>query len=468
MNNSAAPSTMALVKKVLTDEERASLITLFNDQYNTAHAFINDEAVTINSKRFRQIIRAFYLRKQEILSRARINVIIEESEARAYNDGLQNTLFNRVGLMGNDFYYDLGNKKVVRITPAGWTIEDPPILFRRYNHQQQQVIPVSGGNPFTIFYSLNVKREHQLLMLVYLISCFIPNIQHPILHLNGSQGSGKSTASTIIRTICDPSNTAILQLPADRNQLVQILNHHYMPIFDNLSSLGSDQSDIFSQACTGSGISKRMLYTNDDDIFYNIKHCVGLNGINLTITKPDLMERSILISLESISCTARKTVEELWGRFEGKRPGILGGIFDVVSRARHIYPSLRLGRLQRMADFTKWGYAIAEALYNQGEAFLEAYEQNISRQHEEILSGNLLAQAIVQFMNKTQKWSGTVQTAYRELRKLVDKTDNTFPSHPNKMRRHLGSLEQNLSASGIKYTLDTSHRMNGVHITFEK
>ena len=43
------------------------------------------------------------------------------------------------------------------------------------------------------------------------------------------------------------------------------------------------------------GFSKRQLYTDDDDIIYHFRRCIGFNGINLRATKADLLDRAIII-----------------------------------------------------------------------------------------------------------------------------------------------------------------------------
>ena len=82
-------------------------------------------------------------------------------------------------------------------------------------------------------------------------------------------------------------------------------------MFDNLSELSEGCSDMLCRSVSGYGFSKRELYTNDDDVIYNIKRTIGINGINLTATKPDLLERSILIALERISTENRKQESEI-------------------------------------------------------------------------------------------------------------------------------------------------------------
>ena len=55
---------------------------------------------------------------------------------------------------------------------------------------------------------------------------------------------------------------------------------------------------------------------------------------------------------------------------------ILGGIFDTLSAALRLYPTIRPSSLERMADFTRVGAAIAVALGYGEEEFLSAYDTN--------------------------------------------------------------------------------------------
>ena len=114
-------------------------------------------------------------------------------------------------------------------------------------------------------------------------------------------------------------------------------------------------SDVLSQACTGGGFSKRQLYSDDEDVIYQVKRCMGINGINLLINKSDLMDRTILLHLDRIDSSSRKEEIELWKDFEKARPEIVGGIFDALVLAMKYYPDAKLPRLPRMADFARFG-----------------------------------------------------------------------------------------------------------------
>ena len=73
-----------------------------------------------------------------------------------------------------------------------------------------------------------------------------------------------------------------------------------------------------------------------------------------------------------------------------------------------------------MADFAKWGYAIAEALGRDGKEFIEAYEENRKYRNEEIIANNTLAQAVIKLMEKKYICKGTMQKAYEQLKMQFD------------------------------------------------
>jgi hypothetical protein len=444
--------------------------TIFHDQHHDAYCFLSGEAVLLRSKRMKQHL-ALQLYKQEnkapnsdSLSQA-LNVI----EARALAEGKKIKLYNRVAEIKEEgLYYDLGGD-ALKITANGWSIEKSPILFKRYAHQQKQVTPIREGNPWLVFDYLNVPEEQHLLVLIYIISCFL-DIPHPIFHPHGAQGSGKSCLFKAIKKICDPSSIEAAISPRDYNELVQMLAHHYVCLFDNLSALPGWMSDVLAMACTGSGFSKRMLFSDDEDIIYELKRCIGINGINALITRPDLMDRSILLPLERIEPTKRIEESRLWQNFEQAKPSILGGIFNTLSRALYLYPEVKIERLPRMADFFHWGCAIAEALDKSSDDFSKAYQSNIEKQNEEVLLGNSLMQAVIQFMSDKEEWNGIISDAYEQLSELItlSKDDKSFPSHQNRLRSALNRIKANLIDYGITFTISDFRINRGVPISFRK
>ena len=114
----------------------------------------------------------------------------------------------------------------------------------------------------------------------------------------GHQGAAKTSLMEFIKTLVDPSAIKTLSFPTDINELIQQLSHNYLAYYDNVSVLRDRTSDQLCRAVTGSGSSKRVLYSDDDDFIRSFKRCIGLNGINLAAT--NLLDRALFFELKRI------------------------------------------------------------------------------------------------------------------------------------------------------------------------
>ncbi len=359
---------------------------------------------------------------------------------------------------GDAIWYDLSNEEwsAVRITKEGWTIEAaPPVLFRRQMHQQPQVQPISGGKMEEVLEFFNLAEgEQPLLLLVYIVSCFLPDIPHPVPILHGPQGAAKTTFARILRRLIDPSSVEVLSMPNVPNDLIQLLSHHWFAFFDNVTGLPEWASDALCRAVTGEGFSKRELYTDDDDVIYAFRRCVGLNGINLAAKKPDLLDRSILFRLERIAKERRQEERVLWRRFDEARPRILGAIFDALAGALRLREEIVLSGVPRMADFTYWGCAIARALGYAQDEFLRVYYDNIDEQHQEAIEGNVVATVILVLMEERQRWTGSASELLKELCDIAEHEKigthtSSWPKSVNVLGRRLNEVKTNLAEANI-------------------
>jgi len=304
-------------------------------------------------------------------------------KAKALFQGETYTLYNRVAPAEDGFWIDMSddNWRAIKVTAEGWRIvEDPPILFKRFSHQQPMIQPKRGGDPWKFLDLLNIDpkdEDTKLLLLCTVISYLIPTIAHVIIVLYGIQGSGKTLLFKLARGLIDPSAVEVLTLPKNERERVQQLDHHWCAFFDNVTRLPIWMSDTLCRAATGGGFTKRELYTDDSDIIYSFKRCVGLNSINIAAQRGDLLDRALLVGLKNIPKSKRRTEKKLLAEFESCKAEILGGFLDTLVKAIQLYPSVNPEELFRMADFTKWGCAIAIALGRTQQDFIKAYEAKV-------------------------------------------------------------------------------------------
>ncbi len=455
-----AKLAIKLVELVLGDPD----ITLFHDEYAVSYAQLlvgdHKEIWPCGGSQFRRwMAKSFYDSYNKALSSNTISSALNIIEAEAKFNGEEYKLHNRVAELDEAIYYDLADKqwRAVKVTAEGWrVISETPILFKRYQHHALQVVPVPGGKVADILRFINVtEQDHKILVLVYLVSCFMPGFAHPIPYIYGQQGSAKSTFSKILRKLIDPSRLEVLSLPRKPEELSQVLAHHWFLFFDNVSYISHDTSDLLCRAVTGSGFSKRQLYTDDEDIIYNIQPNIGINGINLASAAPDLLERSMLFELKRVELQSRRDERELWKKFEEERPQILGAIFDAVANTIATRKAITLTSLPRMADFVLVGCAIAEAIGYTRDEFLEAYYRNINSQNEEVLAEHIEAMLVTALMDDRAEWSGSpaqLLEAVRAIGKNQSLDEKQLPKSANALSRKLNVLKTNLEASGIKIT----------------
>jgi hypothetical protein len=435
---------------------------LFKDEMDEAFVRIEMDKkkhiVKCESSRFEKYLhRLYWLETKELIGGENLSKIVKLISAKAEYGSTQFTLYNRIAFYDGDFWYDLKEDKAIRCREGTWEIvEDVPVLFRSFQHQQKQFLPATdGADVCKIMEHVRINDENQqILFLVWLVAAFIPEIPHPILVMFGEKGAAKSTTMRFTRSLIDPSKIDLLSLPHS-NELPQQLFHHYAVFYDNVHRISRSVSDDLCRAVTGAGSSKRRLYTDDDDVIYKFRRVVAVNGINNVVQHADLLDRSILIELGRISKSDRKTEAVLNKTFERDKEMILGGVFNVLAEARRIYVDLDIKEYPRMADFAKWGYAIAEALGHGGEAFLKAYDTNINQQNEEVLENDSVANTICVLMEDNDDWEGTPTELFEELLKIAEDSKinaKSMPKTPATLGRQISVVLSNLLESGIEIT----------------
>lgn len=443
---------------------------LFHDSQQTPFARVkvdgHHETWPLGSKHFKRWLRhEFWKQHNKAPGKDAVGNALGVLEGLAAFDGPEHDLSVRIARYENAIWYDLGDAewRAVRIDAHGWSVVDePPPIFRRFSHQAAQVCPAPGGDLRQLFDFLNVHPASQTLLACWLVAAFVPDVPHPIPDFHGEKGAGKSVGQRVLRRLIDPSIAETLSFAGDAREIVQQLAHHYCPVYDNLDGLPAWLSDLLCRAVTGEGFTKRELYSDDDDIVYSYRRVVLINGVNVAAQRSDLLDRSVLIELQRISPEARREEREFWAAFEAVRPQLLGVIFDALSRAMATYDDVRLPALQRMADFTRWGAAVADALGFGADAFVRAYAENQGLQTREAVEGDIVGSAVLALMDAHgDEWSGTptellealeeVGESVRLFRRTASgKVDvRNWPGGPHILTRRLKQVMSNLADLGI-------------------
>src|SRR5262249_24846292 len=159
----------------------------------------------------------------------------------------------------------------------------------------------------------------------------------------------KSTFLAILRALLDPNTAPLRALPREDRELFIAATNGHLLAFDNVSGLPTWISDTLCRLATGGGFAVRQLYTDPHEVLFDAARPVILNGIEDIVTRPDLADRAVLLTIEPIPETCRRSEAELWAAFEVERPRILGALLDAVVVGLRRLPETQLPQLPRMA-----------------------------------------------------------------------------------------------------------------------
>jgi len=466
----------------------------FRNQYNEAFAAIrNDDylkVIAVDSRDFKDWLGFEYFRETgNTPSTVSLYSALSVLRGEALHRGRRYILDVRVTGDENTIYYDLCSDdwRMVKITADGWEIIPHTMpIFRRFMHQQPQVTPRKDGDLRILLNYVPLKNESdEKLFLSSVATSVIPHIPHVIIIFSGVPGSRKTTVSKMIKRLVDPSALKVQSLPNDRRELAQQLAHHYLCAFDNISCLTEWQSDMLCRAATGEGFSKRKLYTDEDDVIFEYRRAIVLNGIGGFVQRLDLLDRCVVFELDSVDEAERKEERMVWSQFERDLPKIFGGLLNVISKAMKLLPDVREDLyskgLPRMADFCVWGEAIARALGYAEFEFYNAYRKRLKSQSREVLTSDILAYVLLDWLESLKddmgnvRWRGTASELYVALKNHAKNREimlsgSGFPRAPNSLKRRLNEMRKSLAEFGVEILTDRAPTKKGekiIHVVYK-
>jgi hypothetical protein len=170
---------------------------------------------------------------------------------------------------------------------------------------------------------INIREEDEAswrLLLAWILQALRPKGPYPVLILQGEQGSAKSTVERLLRALVDPSTAPLRTTPRNERDLIIAATNSWCAAFDNISTLRPWLSDAYCRLGTGGRFSTRELYTDSEEVLFDATRPVILNGITDVATRPDLLDRGLIVTLPPIPEEKRKPEAELWRDFEKARP----------------------------------------------------------------------------------------------------------------------------------------------------
>jgi hypothetical protein len=456
---------------------------LFHTASGTAFADLlvdgHRETWPIRSKRFRGWLRRrYYEATGSALGGQAISSDLDLLEARAQFDAPERSVHVRVGEHDGHIFLDLADQhwRAIEIGPDGWRVNGCPSLrFYRKAGLLPLPLPQRGGSLEELSSLLNLSNQNDFVLVVsWLLAALRPIGPYPVLAISGEQGSAKTVLSKILRGLIDPNAAPVRALPRDERELFIAANNGHVLAFDNISRLRPWLSDALCRLASGGGFAVRQLYTDQDEVLFDAARPVILNGIEDVITRPDLADRAIFLTLPPVVDDRRQAERELWRQFELARPRILGGLLDLVVHGLRALPRIGLDQLPRMADFALWATACETALWPPG-TFGRAYEANRRAAIESIIDADPVAACVREIMAARSSWTGSaadlLHAGAGRSSEGSSRDTTGWPKNPRALAGRLRRAQTFLRVLGIDITFSregrAGNRIIRMHATSE-
>jgi hypothetical protein len=441
-------------------------VSLFHTATGLAYADLeidqHRETWPIRSKRFRAWLRrCYYQTTGDAPSAVAIRSLLDLLEARAQFDGPERAVHIRIAEHVGRIYLDLADEhwRAVDIGPDGWrVIGCPPVRFRRPAGMLPLPEPEQGGSIEALNSFLNLASQNDFVLIVaWLLAGLRSGGPYPLLAISGEQGSAKTVLSKLLKALIDPNAAPARALAREERELMIAANNGYLLAFDNLSGLPNWLSDALCRLATGGSFAVRQLYTDDEEVLFEAARPILLNGIEDVVSRPDLGDRAIFLTLTPIGEAQRRPEAELWREFEVARPRILGALLDAVVHGLRTRSRVHLDRLSRMADFALWAAACETALWPAG-TFARAYAANRLAAIEGIIEADPVAACVRELMAERSTWTGSAADLLRAANIPGEEAWRRSASWPKTPRALAGRLRR----------AQTFLRTLGIEITFSR
>ena len=379
------------------------------------------------------------------------------SEAMLVLEGVADTkpltdLPMRVARHGGTLVLDLGRQdgQAVVVGPDGWeVVQHSPVLFLRTDLTGELPVPECGGHvEDTLYPLLNLADDDRALCLAAVLSWLWPDIPHPVVYLKGEEGTAKSTAARILRSLVDPSPVEVRRQPGKDEDWEVTIAGQWGVVLDNLSGIPDWLSDAICTAVTGTGDIKRKKYSDQDLSVIWLRRCFVLTSIDSLVSRGDLVDRSILFELEPIASI--RDDHEVWSDWDRAKPQALGALLDLACRVLQAAPHVTTPGRFRMADFARIATALDQV---HGTNAMSRYQAKIAEGIQATIEQDPFAAQLIALGRRDGGWEGSAQLLFESfVRPRIGRVgaSDAWPKNAVQVGKRITRLSGVLRKSGIE------------------
>lgn len=385
---------------------------------------------------------------------------------KAKYEGDKLEVYMRCAPYKNGYLIDLCNEswQVVHVTSKGWEVLDnSPLKFIRSSTAKPLPMPLCDGSDLGLLWKyINVAESDRTLVLAFILESWRPNSPYPLLFITGEQGCGKSCTHKYIRQVSDPNTIPLRTAPKSVEDVYVSAGANHQASFENMSNLSAPLQDALCSLATGGGFAKRKLYSDADESVIDIKRPIIINGISNSITRPDLIDRTVRITAPLLKEIGEESALEK--RFKADAGAIFSGLLNLFAGSLKILPAVNPATGFRMAEFVRLGEAIHQELGNQ-KSFTEIYRANRADSLALAIESVPVIAALREFVRGELggKWNGTIKNLKEQLERQPHQSDG-WPKSAKGLSDGLRRMAPALRSDGIDVIFE-GHKRDGNHVS---
>lgn len=432
------------------------------DAYATVPIGNHRETLKVSSKPFRTFVaHRFYDEHGKSPSSQALQDAIVTIAGHAQFKGPEHPVHVRIAECDGVIWVDLCDPswRAIRVGQDGWSVMpsgDVPVKFVRKKYMQVLPEPVLGGLIEELRPLLNMTDDDEAWTLTvgWLIGAFHPRGPYGVLSICGEHGSAKSTTAKLLRRVLDPNDADLRRLPRDERDVFIAAGNSWVCSYNNLSGMSNNLSDALCALATDGGFGTRTLYENDDESIFTARRPVILNGIEPPATRPDLVDRTISISLKTIPEDERRRESDIYAEFARVHPRVIGALLNAVASALRNRDKVKLKRLPRMADQAVWITAGEPGLGWKQGTFIAAIFRNRAEANIDVFENSAISTALIRLVDDcpfTGNW--TELLAALERARGEQPLSKDWPQTHMKLRSDVVRLAPSLRTAGYRVDL---------------
>ncbi len=441
------------------DEAGTPHLTVLSGEHVEHHRLKSDP----DSPAARWLARIFYKKEGRALASSAKKDALENLIAEATATDRIFPTARRVFRQGGTVFLDLCSPtwEVVEVSGAGWAIRqasEVPIRFTRAQAMQAIPVPTRGGRVSDLKPFFHCDEDDFRLVVAWTLAALSGGREYPVLSFGGEPGSAKSTATRYARALVDPNAAPLRKTPKEERDLFIAAGNAFVLTFDNLSSPPEWLPDALCALALGTGYAIRSLYTDSEETVFRVASPCIVNGISEQLTRSDLADRALSVTLHRIDQTEMKPKDELDAAFSAVLPAVLGAFLDVLASALANLPNIQLDRLPRLAQTAKLMAAAEPALGWEAGTFMRLFDRAQESVAANMGESDPLALALQELVARhAGRW--TFRGTATELRIFLDTVrpspmPQVWPPAANKVSERLRRIAVPLRLMGWAVNLD--------------